>query len=189
MTYADELRARFRHAPVGPPQPPWRPLVAAPTAVAVGGLLGVGFATHPGDGVDLLLVASSQGRGLFDGATGERVARDPDPDFDYPDGQDLCCTGIGILAGVRVPLAGLFGGGLHRVTPDGWMLDIVTPDWPAERVVLSAPSQDPFGEPDRGGWQVIHDETVCELRAVGFSPTGTTLVIASSCDFIMFTRA
>jgi hypothetical protein len=129
-----------------------------------------------------------RGGGLVDPATGERLARDRDPDYGDLLSPDLACPGIGVLAGARVRLAGLFGGGLHRVTADGWTLDVISPDWPAERVILSEPFGDPYGQPDRGGWQVIHDETACELRAVGFSPTGATLVIASSCAITMFTK-
>lgn len=189
MSRADSLCARFRAAAVGPPPPPWHRPAAAPGGLAVGGLLGVGFATHPDTGGDLLMVASHQGRGLFDAATGDRLARDRDPDYGDLAGPDLSCPGLGILTGSQVRLAGLFGGGLHRVTADGWTLDVVRPDWPAERVILSDPFGDPHGQPDRGGWQVIHDEIACELRAVGFSPTGATLVIASSCDITIFTRA
>lgn len=188
MSHADLLRARFRATVAGPPSPPWRRPAAVPGGMSVGGLLGVGFATHPDSGGDLLLVASHQGRGLLDAATGERLARDRDPRYDDLAGHDLSCPGIGALTGARIRLAGLFGGGLHQVTTDGWTLHVVTPDWPAERVVLAQPGHDPYRQPDRGGWQVIHTETACELRAVGFSPTGTTIVIASSCDITMFTR-
>ncbi|GGS69396.1 hypothetical protein GCM10010176_009920 [Nonomuraea spiralis] len=40
--------------------------------------------------------------------------------------------------GHPVHLAGLFGGGLHSTTPDGWGLDVVSPEWPNDRVLLSA---------------------------------------------------
>ncbi|MBE1531444.1 hypothetical protein H4W34_001277 [Actinomadura algeriensis] len=38
-------------------------------------------------------------------------------------------------------------------------------------------------------WWNIHREEMCELRAVGFSPTGRTLAIASSCTLTLFARA
>jgi hypothetical protein len=188
MADAEVLRARFRDAAVSAAPEPWRRPDTAPHGIAVGGLAGVGFTPHPDTGVDLVMVASSQGRAVFDCASGARLARDRDADYDEPTGRDLSCAGIGLLAGTRVRIAGLFGGGLHRGTPDGWTLDVVAPDWPAERVILCRPFQDLYAPPDRGGWQVIHDETVCELRAVGFSPSGATLVIASSCHVSLFVR-
>lgn len=188
MSHDERLRTRFGTAAVNPPPPPWRRPAGAPRTLAVGGLLGVGFAAHPEHDSDLVLVASHQGRGVYDAATGERLARDRDPDYGDLTDPDLACRGIGPLAGTRVPLCGLFGGGLHRVTADGWALDVASPDWPTQRVVLSTPSHDPYQQPDRGGWQVIHDEITCELRAVGFSPTGTTLIIASSCAIDLFIR-
>ncbi|MFF0862160.1 hypothetical protein ACFYUV_10445 [Nonomuraea sp. NPDC003560] len=65
--------------------------------------------------------------------------RDPDPDNSTPDASpDLTCPGLGPVAGSRVRIAGLFGGGLHSTTPDGWCLDVVSPEWPNARVLLSA---------------------------------------------------
>ena len=71
------LIERVRAAPVQEPPIPWRLLEAH----AVGGLTDVGFGRRS----DLLLVVSSQGRGVFDCVTGQRVARDasmPEPDED-----------------------------------------------------------------------------------------------------------
>ncbi len=188
MRRTDPLLTRLGDAEVTEPAPPWRRPAAAPRGIAVGGLLGVGFATHPGTGNDLMLVTSSQGRGLFDCATGERLARDRDEDFDEGASPDLACDGIGILAGARIRCAGLFGGGLHRQTPDGWTLGVIAPHWPAERVVLTPPLQHRQPQSHDKRWQVIHDEHACELRTVGFYPSGSTIVIASSCDLTLFSR-
>ncbi len=188
LSHGEMLRARFRDAKVGPAPPPWRPPAAAPRGIAVGGLLGVGFHAHPETGADLLLVASSRGRGLFDCATGERLARDRADDYDEPDGPDLSCAGIGVLAGRRVRMAGLYGGGLHHVTPDAWTIRAVAPAWPNQRVMLVHPFHEPAADPDRGGWHVIYDDRPCELRAAGFAPSGNTLVVASSCDVVLFVR-
>src|SRR4051812_15674340 len=102
------------------PPPPWRY-----TALAVGGLWAVGF----GPGSDVLLVLSVNGRGAFDCSTAQRVARDRDVgDFD-PATETV--TGIGPLAGTRVPLCGT-GGGVEtqRTLPlsseDGWSITVVS---------------------------------------------------------------
>ncbi|MCX2951516.1 hypothetical protein [Lentzea sp. NEAU-D7] len=177
------LRARFLAAPVVAPPQPWRP--AESPVVAVGGLLGVGFGVDPGGGRDLVLVASSQGLGLLDGVTGERVARDREADLGWPD-NDLTCQGIGVLAGRRVPIAGLAGGGLHSGA-DRWSVDVVSPDWPHDRVLLSSGSLH-SGEHGVDWWHIFHSRH-SELRAAGFSPSGRTLVVATSSDVTLWTRA
>ncbi|MFF0066527.1 hypothetical protein ACFYRC_34345 [Streptomyces sp. NPDC005279] len=187
--YQQQLRDRLLAAPVMPAPPPWR--LVADRRTPIGGLLGVGFAAHPDTGHDLVMVVSTDGHGLFDAATGEKIARnrDPDPESSTPDAvPDLSCPGLGPIAGVRVCIAGLFGGGLHTTTPDGWTLEVVSPDWPNDRVLLSTdgglPHEGPVGE---RWWHVFHSE-YSELRTVGFSPSGRTLAVATSSDLTLWTR-
>ncbi len=97
------------------PPAPWRRL----PVFAVGGLFGVGYAP----GSDLLLVLSSQGRGVFDCLAGEKLARDYDEAHDFLDVIRLTATGFGPLIGQAVRVGGLFGGGLPLTTTDGWCLD------------------------------------------------------------------
>jgi hypothetical protein len=185
------LRARFRAAPLTPAPQPWR----GPHVAAVGGLLGVGFAVHPDSGRDLLLVGSHDGLGLFDSVTGVRLARDHEGNAGWPadcpgwpDDDDLTCVGIGPIAGVRVRMAGLLGGGLRTVTPDGWSVNVVSPDWPHDRVLLSRPGHDVWsGEHGDAWWHIFH-ANVTELRAAGFSPSGATLVAATSSDITLWHR-
>jgi hypothetical protein len=179
------LRAKFLAAPTVPAPPPWRP--ADCPVVAVGGLLGVGFAADPGSGRDLVLVASTRGLGLFDTVTGERLARDREPDSGWPDDNDLTCQGIGPIAHRRVPIAGLSGGGLHTGAA-GWSVDVASPDWPNERVLLSTGSPYSGGAHGETWWHIFHS-THSELRAAGFSPSGATLVVATSSDITLWTRA
>ncbi|MDX8034157.1 hypothetical protein SK803_28395 [Lentzea sp. BCCO 10_0856] len=179
------LRAKFLAAPTVPAPPPWRP--ADSHVIAVGGLLGVGFATDPGSGRDLLLVASTRGLGLFDTVTGERLARDNEPDSGWPDDNDLTCQGIGPIARRRVPMAGQEGGGLHTGA-EGWSVDVASPDWPNERVLLSTGSPYTGGEHGETWWHIYHSR-YSELRAAGFSPSGMTLVVATSSDVNLWTRA
>ncbi|GLZ35308.1 hypothetical protein Lesp02_74950 [Lentzea sp. NBRC 105346] len=177
------LRAKFLAASTVPAPQPWRP--ADSHVIAVGGLLGVGFATDRGR--DLLLVASTRGLGLFDTVTGSRLARDPEPDSGWPDDNDLTCQGIGPIARRRVPMAGLAGGGLHTGTA-GWSVDVVSPDWPNERVLLSTGSPYTGGAHGETWWHIFHSRH-SELRAAGFSPSGATLVVATSSDINLWTRA
>jgi hypothetical protein len=176
------MRTRFLAAPETKAPAPWGDRVV----VAVGGLLGVGFATDPDSGRDLLLVASSRGLGLLDPG-GARLARDHDEDLGQPDG-DMTCPGIGPLAGTRVRMAGLHGGGLHTVSADGWGVEVVHPDWPHHRVLLSAPWQSPWdGEHGQTWWHVFHSRYM-PLRAAGFSPTGRTLAVAVGSDVTLWSR-
>lgn len=110
--YQQQRRDRFLAAPVMPAPSSWRLVLEAP----VGGLQGIGFAADPISGNDLVMVVSLDGHGLFDAFTGEKIARDrdPDPDSSTPDADpDLACPGLGPLAGQRIRIAGLFGGDSH----------------------------------------------------------------------------
>ncbi|MFF7170092.1 hypothetical protein [Streptomyces pseudovenezuelae] len=188
--YQRDLRDRLASVPVLPAPAPWQPVFDS--CAAVGGLLGIGFATHPDSGHDLVMVVSTDGHGLFDAVTGEKVARDrdPDPESCTPDAApDLTCPGLGPIAGRRVHIAGLFGGGLHATTADGWHVEVVSPAWPHHRVLLSRgsgmPHRDPHGE---RWWHVFHSHG-SEHRAAGFSPSGRTLAVATSSDVTLWTRA
>ncbi|MEU9700338.1 hypothetical protein [Streptomyces sp. NPDC047981] len=185
--YQQALRERVLAAPQVAPPPPWRPVFES--CAAVGGLLGIGFDVDPRSGNDLVMVVSSDGHGLFDAVTGERIARDRDPDDDIPDGPDLACPGLGSLTGRRVRIAGLYGGGLHTTAHGGWCVDAVAPDWPNERVLLSKEGGAPYrGEHGQTWWHVF-DAYWSELRAAGFSPSGRTLAVATSSDLTLWTRA
>lgn len=186
--YQQKLRERYIAAPVMPAPEPWQPVLDRRTPI--GGLLGIGFAVHPDSGHDLVMVVSSDGHGLFDAATGEKIARDrdPDPDTSTPDAHpDLTCPGLGPIEGTPVRIAGLFGGGLHSTTPDGWTLDVVSPEWPHDRVILSADAGSHKGPAGEAWWHVFHSE-YSELRTAGFSPSGLTLAVATSSDLTLWTR-
>ncbi|AXK34528.1 hypothetical protein DVA86_19625 [Streptomyces armeniacus] len=187
-TYQRRLRKHYLAAPVMPAPEPWQPVVEYGTPV--GGLLGIGFAVHAESGHDLVMVVSHDGHGLFDAVTGEKIARDrdPDPATSTPDAHpDLTCPGLGPVQGTRVRIAGLFGGGLHSTTPDGWGLDVVSPDWPHHRVFLSTDGGLHKGPPGEKWWHVFHAD-YSELRAAGFSPSGRTLAVATSSDLTLWTR-
>ncbi|MFI6970029.1 hypothetical protein [Streptomyces phaeochromogenes] len=189
--YQQALRDRLLAAPVVPAPEPWRPVFESEYGVPVGGLLGIGFASHPESGHDLVMVVSHDGHGLYDAVTGEKIARDrdPDPEDSTPEAvADLTCPGLGPIAGSRIRIAGLFGGGLHTTNEDGWTLEAVTPTWPNDRVLLSVdgglPHSGPYGEQ---WWHIFHS-TYSELRAFGFSPSGETIAVATSSDVSLWTR-
>ncbi|MEV5910691.1 hypothetical protein AB0M00_17545 [Streptomyces chartreusis] len=184
--YQQAMRDRLLAAPVVPAPEPWRRVTFEP----VGGLLGIGFASDPDSGRDLVMVVSHDGHGLFDAVTGEKIARDRDPDpvDSTPDAAaDLSCPGLGPVAGNRVRIAGLFGGGLHTTTEDGWTLEVVAPAWPNERVLLSGDGGLPHPGPHGERWWHIFHSDYSELRAAGFSPSGRTIAVATSSDLSLWT--
>lgn len=188
--YQQRLRAKYLSAPQVAPPDPWLASGAPRFYIPVGGLQGVGLGVHPETGDDLLMVVSMDGFGLFDPVTCTRLARDrqPDPEVSEPGGTDLACPGIGVLAGTRVRIAGLFGGGLHNTTEDGWALDVVAPEWPNHRVILSSDGGGHEGEPGTSWWHIFDDQSHGEFRAAGFSPSGGTLVVATASDVTLFVR-
>ncbi|RBM16486.1 hypothetical protein [Streptomyces sp. PT12] len=188
--YEVQLRERFLAAPVSPAPAPWRPVFHPRPTVPIGGLLGIGFAPDPAAGHDLVMVVSQGGHGVFDTTTGKLRARDrdPDPDVSDPVGPLLTCPGLGPLAGAQIRIAGLHGGGLHATTDDGWSLDVVSPDWPHHRVLLSTDGGLCHG-PAGGVWWHIHHTSHAPLRTAGFSPTGHTLAVATATDLTLLTRA
>ena len=136
------------------------------------------------------MVVSADGHGLFDATTGDKLARDrdPDPETSTPDAaRDLTCPGLGPIAGTRVQIAGLFGGGLHSTSGDGWSLDVVAPEWPHQRVLLSTDGGIHQGEPGSSWWHAFRSNR-STLRTAGFSPSGSTLAVATSSDLTLWTR-
>ena len=175
MDHLEPLRRRIRSAGIAASPPPWTRLAIH----AVGGLTEVGFA----DDSDFLLVVSSQGRGVIDCKTGERVARDPaEPDDSWYDERRLRAQGIGPLENHIVRLAGLHGGGLLTCGQGGWSVESLPLDWPDVSLLLVEPWRSIFDE--KTGFTKLAVER--EVRAFGFSDTGASLVLATSSDVFVF---
>ena len=94
--------------------------------MAVGGLTDLGFSKSS----PYLLVISSQGRGVIDCQTGEKVARDYDEMGDWFNPQQLLCQGIGPLASEWIQTCGINGGGLPWGNEFGESIEMNSPDWP-----------------------------------------------------------
>lgn len=178
-SHQERLRRRLEAMPFASPPFPWRQVSEA----SVGGLLGVGYVGKSDD----LLVVSGQGRGLFDCLTGERIARDSDALFENTDESELTAPGIGKHLGVVVPIAGLEGGGLALGSRDGWRIDAIALSWPVHLIFLTSDYGSPADE-RASTWKIGSDEP-CELRAAGFSPTGGSFVVATSCELKIYARS
>ncbi len=177
-SHQETLRKILERMPMSEVPEPWALIGGS----AVGGLTEIGFVPDTDD----LLVVSSQGRGLFDTLTGEKLSRDSEEFFDNPDSTGHTAPAIGRDSGKTVPLAGLHGGGLARVTRDGWMIDVIHLPWPRHVLFLSSeykPCYDASGH----SWKIC-DDGACEYRAAGFSPSGRAFVFASSCELVIYGR-
>lgn len=173
----------MRTVPVAPAPAPWRPV----PPVFVGGLTEIGIDTSR-DGVDLVLVVSHGGRGVVS-TDGQVVARDrTEMSDDWYDPSTLTATGIGPLAGNRVRLAGLAGGGLPVGTADGWQITRYPVDWPDERVILEPPHASVIWTGHEAGCVTLLHDDIHEVRTVGFTPSGRLLVIATSGALYLYTR-
>lgn len=162
--------------PFGVPEAPWGKV----RYFHVGGLLAVGF----GRGSDYLLTITSDGRGIFDCRTGEKIARDRSQDLSWLDVANLEAPGIGPLSGELVRLGGIFGGGLASQTVDSWSAEVLPIGLYEYGLYLKK-----FA-PERRGEDVYRvDPCITEYRAFGFSSTGNSLIAAFSGTTFCWHRA
>jgi len=175
--HVQECFDRVKRMPFTTPLP-WRDL----GAFGIGGLISVGF----GSDDTWLLVTSHQGRGVFNSRTGERVARDAGIG-DWEDPFTLSAQGIGPLEAQTVRMSGLYGGGLPRLTADHWSVEPVFYDWPSGSVILEhGPKTTVWLEERAAGCARLCD--VDAVRAIGFSRSGNSLVIAESHTLHLYGR-
>jgi hypothetical protein len=178
VDHLEPVRERVKSLAVGAPPEPWRLI----SSLAVGGLTEVGFV----DDSELILVLSWQGRGVVDCVTGEKLARDRSDDRGEWYGDDrLIAKGFGPLDGQLVRLSGIWGGGLPTFTTDGWGARSLTLEWPRQHLLLTEPRADLYRPNARVSKLAIHSE----VRAFGFSYSGRTLIIATSSDLTIYSRA
>jgi hypothetical protein len=179
----EHLKERFRYLDGIAPETilgPWQKLAN----VAVGGLHHIGFAAKS----DLLLVMSVSGRGVVDCATGIKIARD-DGEY-YPDFGSLEAEGVGPLQGQQITVAGNSGGGLPHATEDGWLIELHPLSWPDEELFLCPPGQSMLWSPTGTEPRLFKIKPFpSSLVTYGFSPTGKCMVIATSSELEIYSRA
>ncbi|NIG53372.1 hypothetical protein [Chitinophaga sp. Cy-1792] len=152
---------------------------------AIGGLENVGFAEN----TDNLIVLSGQGKGIFNCISAEKTDRINDDWWEEFDESTGTVHGFGILEGSLIQTGGLYGDhSLPHVTADGWQL--ITRE--------NEPDDPPFEHyrvtkiflvsPDGKEIFFITKDGPCELMAYGFSPTGNSLIVALSCDLVIWSR-
>ena len=159
------------------PPPPWRRLPCF-----ISGVTAVGF----GAATELLLVLTHSSLGIIDCSSGDVIARLIETDDYVDDPYPVTARGIGPLEGQHVHLAGLWGGGLRTTAADGWTVHRASPNWPAECAVLCSPeSPELFDNPDQA--VVLVKDSEPGIRALGFSDSGRTLIVATT-ELFLWTR-
>lgn len=178
--YLGPIRQQVRMSRQSAPPPPWRTsgVFASP------GLEAIGFHRN----AELLLVVSQEGRGVIDCVSGEKVARKHDDASDRRPPHQLQALGIGPLEGETIAMCGRHGGGLPRVTHDGWSLEVVTLEWPTQDLLLVPPGASLFTVQDDEPGRFTRIESDPELQAYGFSYTGRSLVIATVSELVIYCR-
>lgn len=147
---------------------------------AIGGLLEIGFKSNS----DLLMVLSSQGRGIFDCIKGEKIERD---NFDYYmekwNSELGIVDGFGILKNEVIKCGGFEAPNIiKQETNDNWTVEIkkeIRPNWQnknleAEVMYLSNKKNNERIEVD-----VFHYGID---RGYGFSDTGNSFVVGTSSE-------
>ena len=178
MDEFEPIKQRIRQAPLSEPPEPWKLL----GTIAIGDIMEVGFAEDS----EMLLVLSGHDRELIDCHSGRRVARDPGVEHrsSWYGAHDLIGNGFGPMSGRQVRLAGVGGGGLARITRDGWGAVRAPIDWPDEFLLLTAPYSSIF-HPEAQFWKLA---AAHEPVAWGFSYTGKSLIAATAEGVTIFGR-
>lgn len=153
------------------------------TVFEIGGLSEIGFSKqHP----NLLLVISSQGRGIIDCERSELIKRDYDTNWDWIDSYELIAQGIGILSNEKIFVSGLHGGGLPVMNKNGDHLLFMGTEWPIIDIIFEPNFRSIYKENQATEcFRVFHDY---ELRAYGFSYDGETFVVATSSEISIYRK-
>jgi hypothetical protein len=150
------------------------------TSMAIGGLLSVGFSEKS----NYLLVVSSQGRGLVDCESGEKIARDEEP-YEGLSDHNLYCEGIGPVKNETIKLCSYNGGGLPQSNSAGESLELVAPEWPEYDLILCGNYKNALIPGDQSYCTKIYSEYI---RAFGFSWCGNYIVAACGSDIDLWKR-
>ena len=139
--------------------------------IAAGGFEYFGFSETS----NILYIASSQGRGLVDMASGEKIARDASIDFEI-DETVLVCDGFDVLQGEKIKLASKYGGSMLPVTNSRYEhLVRVSPLYPCEDIIFQPPYETCFRKENNKNCVRIYRGF---LYCYGFSFCGNYFVIA-----------
>ena len=150
---------------------------------AIGGLTEIGFSKQ---NPNLLLVISSQGRGIIDCQNSELIERDDDTSWDWIDSYEMTAQGIGVLSNEKILVSGLHGGGLPLMNKNGDGLLYMATEWPIIDIIFAPHFKSIYKKNEaKECFRIFHDY---ELRAYGFSYNGETFVIATSSEISIYRK-
>lgn len=153
------------------------------TVFAIGGLSEIGFSKL---NTNLILIVSSQGRGIIDCQKGELIERDNDTNWNWINSYEMTAQGIGVLSNEKILVSGLHGGGLPLMNKNGDALLFMATEWPIIDIIFEPDFKSIYEENEaKECFRIFHDY---ELRAYGFSYDGETFVIATSSEINIFRR-
>jgi len=151
---------------------------------AIGGLEDIGFM----DDSDKLLVLSSQGLGIFDCHTGECLYRSEIDWWPLFDKAANAMTRVPGYHSLPVKVSGLHSDlMLLKKTADDWQVLAGEPEPdepPFERFLVTKV----YLIDKSGNRTFVAADGPCELRAFGFSDKGNVLVVATSCEVIIWSQ-
>jgi len=150
---------------------------------AVGGLTEIGFSKNHSE---LLLIVSSQGRGVIDCSKLELINRDYNTDHDWMNPHELWSFGIGKLSNEKIVVAGLDGGGLPLSNKDGDGIVFMATKWPIVDLIFQPNFKSIYTQGEASKcFRLFHDY---ELRAFGFSYNGKYFTIATSSEVHVYRK-
>ncbi len=152
--------------------------VASPS---VGGLTDLGFSKRG----PYLLIISSQGRGLFDCNTGEKISRDYEEYGNWFNERELTCEGIGPIGSESVHTCGIHGGGLPHSGNHGESIEVHALNWPEYDLYFCSEYKSALVDGHQSYCKKLDSE---HLRAYGFSWCGNYLVSAVGSDFSLWKK-
>ena len=100
----------------------------------------------------------------------------------------LNVQGLGPVSGAVVRVAGLHGGGLSQETTDGWRVERLTLEWPIESVLLFTPGSRIFNVLSGQAHEFTKIFEESGVIACGFSPSGSTLLLATADEITIYRR-
>jgi hypothetical protein len=150
---------------------------------AIGGLNSVGFSKKfP----EMLLVVSSQGRGLIDCSKFELIGRDYDDSWNWMDAYELWAMGIGKLSDEKIAVGGVDGGGLPFSNKHGDSIEFMATQWPIIDLVFASNYKSLYVENEtQDCFRIFHDY---ELKTYGFSYDGNYFVTATSSEVNIYRK-
>lgn len=153
----------------------WEHLVT----IAVGGLENIGFANSGN-----IIVLSSQGRGIVDSSIGQKIFRDNRNWWEDFIEDEKAIPGFGGEEDAVIKLSGLHTEDfLQKATADGWSLFAEGSFHGAIPINKFYLRHVDYSEPIP-----VAEDGPCEVRAYGFANNEETMVIATSCELIVWIR-